>query len=208
MESFLRKDGFEVVTASDGQEAVEAVERERPQVVLMDMDMPVMDGYEATRLIRTSGSIPDVTVIALTGSDDADAEARCLSAGCSSYLRKPIQRRLLLDAVRQATGAHGLSNAATSEPRIPVAMARMFVRERQSDLERAALCLGSAAFSELARIGHQLKGSSATLGFEKIGNAGAELERAALDRDASTVEAALRMLRDEVTAAEQALPRE
>jgi CheY-like chemotaxis protein len=82
--------GSEVRTAHDGLQAVEEVERYRPDVVLMDMGMPRLDGYEATRRIRAHKWGQDVLIIALTGWGQDDDKARSREAGCDGHLTKPV----------------------------------------------------------------------------------------------------------------------
>ncbi len=94
-------DGIEVVaTAATGSAAVEIVLRERPEVVLMDLGMPNMDGVEATRQIREQA--PEVRVVALTGFDDDESIVAVLQAGASGYLTKDAGREAILHAVQAA----------------------------------------------------------------------------------------------------------
>lgn len=99
----LRKSGAEVTLACDGQEALDRIaersEDDRFHVVLMDMQMPLLDGYSATRHLRETGD--QTPVIALTANALSEDRQRCLDAGCSDYLTKPIQRAALLDTVAE-----------------------------------------------------------------------------------------------------------
>ena len=93
----LRSAGAEVEVAEDGRQAVEMAQAGSFDVVLMDMNMPVMDGYEATRLLRSRGY--DGPDLALTANAMAEDAARCLQAGCNDHLTKPIDRLRLIQAV-------------------------------------------------------------------------------------------------------------
>jgi CheY-like chemotaxis protein len=96
----------DVELAANGQEAVEAVERSRFDLVLMDCQMPVMDGYEAATLIRSreaehgTGHLP---IVALTADVMEEARSRCLEAGMDDYLAKPIKPAQLVEAVKRWT---------------------------------------------------------------------------------------------------------
>ncbi|MBI4515487.1 MAG: response regulator [Deltaproteobacteria bacterium] len=81
---------FEIVEASNGLEAVAAVEREPPDAIFMDLKMPVMDGWEATRRIRELEKGRSIPIIALTAQAMAGDEQKALAAGCDDYLAKPI----------------------------------------------------------------------------------------------------------------------
>jgi two-component system cell cycle response regulator DivK len=87
----LRRIGeFEILEASNGQEALGLVEAERPDAIFMDLKMPVMDGWEATRRIRTMEVGRRIPIIALTAQAMAGDEQKALAAGCDDYVAKPI----------------------------------------------------------------------------------------------------------------------
>jgi CheY-like chemotaxis protein len=79
-----------VVEAADGREAVEAVRKERPALILMDVSMPVLDGFEATRLIRRIEGARGVIILAFTALGSGASRASALAAGCDDYVRKHI----------------------------------------------------------------------------------------------------------------------
>ena len=82
--------GYRVVEAADGREAVEAVRRERPALILMDMTMPVLDGFEATRLIRRIEGARRVVILAFTALGSGASRAKALAAGCDDFVRKHL----------------------------------------------------------------------------------------------------------------------
>ena len=86
----LERRGFEVVTASDGKQGVALAGSEAPDVILMDMSLPVLDGWEATRRIKASPTTKSIPVIALTAHAMAGDEEKAREAGCNDYLLKPI----------------------------------------------------------------------------------------------------------------------
>ena len=81
---------FEIVEASNGLEALASVEAERPDLIFMDLKMPVMDGWEATRRIRALDVGRSIPIIALTAQAMAGDEQKALAAGCDDYVAKPI----------------------------------------------------------------------------------------------------------------------
>ncbi len=95
LKTMLEKEGFRVLLACDGQEAVDAYRRERPDLVLMDVMMPVMDGYEATRQIKALADGSFVPVIFLTAVTDEHALAECVACGGDDFLTKPYSRVIL-----------------------------------------------------------------------------------------------------------------
>jgi CheY-like chemotaxis protein len=100
----LKQIGYEAVVAANGEEVLHRVSQDRFDMVLMDCQMPVMDGYEATKKIRSmqeEGGIDHFPVIALTGSALKGEKERCLAAGMDDYLLKPVRREALEGAVRR-----------------------------------------------------------------------------------------------------------
>ena len=87
----LRRIGdFDISEAGDGEEALRAVERDPPDVIFMDLKMPVMDGWEATRRLRQTPAGARIPIIALTAQAMAGDEQKALAAGCDDYVAKPI----------------------------------------------------------------------------------------------------------------------
>ena len=95
----LAKRGFAVVTAGDGDEACRLAVAEHPDVVLMDLHLPVLDGLEATRRLKSAAETRDMPVIALTADAMAGDHEKAMEAGCDSYETKPIDLPLLLDKI-------------------------------------------------------------------------------------------------------------
>ncbi len=87
--------GCRVVEAADGREAVEAVSKERPALILMDLTMPVLDGFEATRLIRRIEEARGVVIVAFTALSSGANRASALAAGCDDYVRKQLSMKEL-----------------------------------------------------------------------------------------------------------------
>jgi two-component system cell cycle response regulator DivK len=90
MRRLLEMSGYRVLEAINGEEAVELAHRERPQLILMDLSLPQLDGLAATRRIRQYDSLRDVPIVAVSAHDTADFHADALAAGCNDYVTKPI----------------------------------------------------------------------------------------------------------------------
>jgi two-component system, cell cycle response regulator DivK len=97
----LLSTAYEMTEAENGQQALAAVAKQRPDLILMDIQMPVMDGYEATRRIRTNPDLKSVPIIAVTSYALAGDESKALEAGCNSYVSKPYSPRELLAKIRK-----------------------------------------------------------------------------------------------------------
>ncbi|MBB6733113.1 response regulator [Cohnella zeiphila] len=95
----LTRKGFEVSLAADGREAVEKARSETPDLILMDMSLPVMDGWSATRLLKREPGTSGIPVIALTAHAMAEDRREALEAGCDDFDTKPIDWQRLLDKI-------------------------------------------------------------------------------------------------------------
>jgi CheY-like chemotaxis protein len=97
----LKKRGFDVVLAGDGAEACTVARAERPDVILMDMHLPVLDGWEASRQLKTAADTQAIPIIALTADAMAGDREKALKAGCDDYETKPIDLPVLLDKIQK-----------------------------------------------------------------------------------------------------------
>jgi CheY-like chemotaxis protein len=90
MRRLLEMSSYIVVEAVNGEEAIKLAAREHPDVILMDLSLPVVDGLGATRRIREMQQLHDVPIIAVSAHDTADFHSEALAAGCNAYITKPI----------------------------------------------------------------------------------------------------------------------
>jgi CheY-like chemotaxis protein len=93
----LERQGYHILEASDGAQAVEVAARERPEVILMDLSLPVLDGLKATERIRADPASRDTVIVAVTAHQEQDYRARALAAGCNAFVTKPIDFDWLKD---------------------------------------------------------------------------------------------------------------
>jgi two-component system cell cycle response regulator DivK len=101
LRDLLEAAGLEMIEAHDGEVAVRLAASERPDLILMDIQLPVLDGYEATRRIRTDPALRAIPIIAVTSYALSGDEDKVLAAGCDSYVAKPYSPRELLAKIRQ-----------------------------------------------------------------------------------------------------------
>ncbi len=93
--------GYEIIEAENGEEALAAVTKARPDLTLMDIQLPVMDGYTATRRIKADPALRSIPIIAVTSYALSGEEKKAREAGCDAYIPKPYSPRELLAKVRQ-----------------------------------------------------------------------------------------------------------
>jgi CheY-like chemotaxis protein len=96
----LSRKGYEVLLAADGRQGVEKARAEAPDLILMDMSLPVLDGWEATRQLKAAPQTRDIPVIALTAHAMAGDREKALEAGCDDYDTKPVELARLLGKIQ------------------------------------------------------------------------------------------------------------
>jgi len=97
---YALEDDYNVLQASNGLEAIELALSLHPDVIVMDLDMPVMDGAEATRKIKSNPSLCDIKVLAVTGQNDSE-KSRLIRDDCDAFIEKPFQVDELVEAVKR-----------------------------------------------------------------------------------------------------------
>ena len=100
----LERKGYEVVIAVDGQAGIDMASSSNPDIILMDLSLPVVDGWDATRKIKADPSTQSIPVIALTAHAMAGDEQKALAAGCDDYDTKPIDLKRLLGKIENLLG--------------------------------------------------------------------------------------------------------
>jgi two-component system cell cycle response regulator DivK len=101
LRDLLTSADFEVIEALNGQEGVDMAGTQQPDLILMDIQLPVLDGYEATRRIKGNPALASIPIIAVTSYALSGDEAKAKAAGCDGYVTKPFSPRLLLAKVRE-----------------------------------------------------------------------------------------------------------
>ncbi|NLX98752.1 MAG: response regulator [Rhodopirellula sp.] len=202
----LRRAGVEVVQSDNGMSAVELATADAFDLILMDMQMPIMDGYTAARTLREAGL--RIPILALTSHAMRGDEEKCLEAGCSGYLSKPIQQDLLLRTLAAALGSSADPMPAIPEGEPPIVSSLPLddpefceiVDDFLKDLPEYARSIRRAFaerdFGQLASHSHRLKGVSGMAGFAELMAVSGDLEQLAKNACADRVPQALHTLED------------
>jgi PAS domain S-box-containing protein len=208
-QSLLEDLGLTVSIAGDGEQGLKALQTQAFDLVLMDCQMPILDGFEATRRWRSQEVGKRTPIVALTAQAMSGDDARCKSAGMDDYLPKPIERRLLIATLQQylaGTDGNAPASSGAAPPSYrgdiealreflqmfgqsigPSALAKVtgtIATEMPADvakLRKAAGLTGGQAEHDpsLARIAHALRGATRTVGLTALGDRLLELEEAA-----------------------------
>jgi len=211
--ALLMRAGVEVGIADDGIEALEALQRERFDAVLMDMQMPKMDGLEATRLIRENPDFADLPIIAMTANAMIGDRENCLAAGMNDYISKPIQYEAMYAALahwthrkeRPAEAAveaqpmaetpamfdpeKAMFNPEKAMPRMGgkdlyLTMLEKFIPSQEQALQSIQNALEADDPATAERLAHSLRGVAATVGALSLAESAGQLETAIREGDA------------------------
>ena len=192
----LEKAGYSCDVVANGAEAIEAVNRIQYHAVLMDCQMPVMDGYEATRKIRLTH--PDLLIIAATAGVTAEERRRCEEAGMNHFVAKPIQAEALIELLPQAETASEatldvdrLHSVVAGDPHFQEELVDTFVKDLESTLESLEVAVRETDRPRCRRLAHGLRGSSLYVGGLRLSRLAERLE---VDAAQDNLEEAARLL--------------
>ena len=107
----LIRRGYEVVFAVDGQQGIDMAASESPDIILMDLSLPVIDGWEATRRVKSRESTKDIPIIGLTAHAMSDDRDKAMNAGCDEYDTKPVELDRLIGKMERLLGNHQAGKA-------------------------------------------------------------------------------------------------
>jgi two-component system sensor histidine kinase/response regulator len=192
----LEDAGATVVVANNGSEALDLMRQQRFDCVLMDVQMPVMDGLEAMRRIRADAELRDTLVIAMTANVGGEDQARCMAAGMNGFITKPVAPELLAQTIARSLGLAQAEPVVTDGDSAPVLLdlsvlaavlgddpatirkfAFLFLDSAREGLAEIDAALADNDLARLAAVGHRLKSSALTIGAASFGAACQELER-------------------------------
>jgi two-component system, cell cycle response regulator DivK len=107
LRDLLTRAGFDLIEATDGESGVSMATAHRPDLILMDIQLPVFDGYEATRRIKANPDTKDIPIIAVTSYALSGDESKAIAAGCNGYVAKPFSPRKILAMVQEFLPSSG-----------------------------------------------------------------------------------------------------
>lgn len=165
----LEINGHEVLQARNGKEAVDVAKQQHPDLILLDMMMPVMDGFQAANLLKGDAGTKDIPIVALTALAMEGDERRALEAGCDAYVSKPIDTRALPVMLDQLLGRQ-------PEDAVPRAALEAMDQELTQGLEAIVGAMellrrrpnDHAAMKTAQQWAHRLRGAAAALGLDQM----------------------------------------
>jgi len=193
VKAFLRKKPCLIAEAENGAEAVDKFNEKKWDIILMDIQMPVMDGYIATERIRKielEKGLEHTPVIALTAHSNNSEIKKCLEVGCDFHLAKPVSKNALLKFIGELTGevnpgdtdeSQGNTAETDGDSSFDPDLRKLipgYIKRRLEDVEILRALLKKREYKEIERCGHRMKGSGSGYGFNEISLVGAFIEKA------------------------------
>ena len=220
----LQKRGHIVTVASDGREALAVLKQSKFDLVLMDVQMPIMDGFEATAAIRANEAHSDyhLPIIAMTAHAMQGDQARCLAEGMDAYISKPIQPDQLTEVVEGIAGSVSLRNTSATksaavlelaealdhvegDEQLLADLAGVFLKDYPAQMKEIRRAIDQQDLAGIERAAHSLKGAVANFGARRTFNVAFELEKASRGGDlaecrrlSTTLEAEMGRLKQEL----------
>lgn len=177
--------GFQVTAVSNGLECLKSLQSKSFDTILMDMQMPIMDGYEATRLIREMYVGQPLPIIAMTANALTGDREKCLAAGCTSYIAKPFKAEDLVQEIRhylQVKQSYTLHSQAGTHQQLIQGLLPEFMGQLEELVADLYQAVHQQDLSGIQSIGHDIKGTAGMYGFSDISHLASAIEQAARDR--------------------------
>ena len=200
IEKILTRAGYSVTITSNGQEALDALTETSYDLILMDMHMPVMDGYEAVGRIKGAEEHAHIPIVALTAQAMKGDDEKVFEVGCDGYLTKPVKKLDLLNEIRHHLGTDATEHAETDEEEIDERdeIFREFYATLPGEYEKIVGAAEKEDFEKLFHVGHDLKGSAGAFGLDKVSILGRQIEKAAKDHNIEHIRFILDILHEEI----------
>lgn len=177
----LASHGFEVSTAEHGLECLRLMQEKQFDIVLMDMQMPIMDGYEATRYICSDPDLCSTPIIAMTAHAMAGDREKCLQCGCSDYIAKPFRTEELISVInrnlKNTPPGHHISQDGYDQ--LLEQLLPEFIESLSEMIQNLHSALERRDIESVQSISHDIKGTAGMYNFKYISDLAAHLEQAA-----------------------------
>lgn len=212
IENYLKKEGsYKVLIAENGKQAVSLFLQKPVSLILLDMEMPVKNGYETAKSVRALGTGKEVPIIAMTAHQGAEEIKKCIDSGCSDYIPKPIRRKDLFEIIEKNLFKEEFSvatekSSVVTSPNFIQNEIEVFVEGELTELTPKFLhnqffnadtiknLLVSKSYEEIKKIGLTMRNSGSVYGFNEISILGKEIEKASEDSNSEKIEVLINSL--------------
>lgn len=202
MSHILKRLGATFEIAIDGKEAIEKIKKQKFDLILMDIQMPVMDGLEATKIIRNQLNLKDIPIIALTAHAMKGDKEKCIEAGCNGYITKPIDQQKLVSEIMSVTKStepeyEDISPYFQGFSREEIIQLRTdYIESMKKEVDELDKKISPKEFEAFKFFGHNIKGNGVAYGFPEISKFGSSIEEAATNQDYPSLVTVFNELKD------------
>lgn len=186
--------GFAITLANNGLECLRLLQEMHFDVILMDMQMPVMDGYEATRMIRQYEELQDIPIIAMTAHAMTGDREKCLSTGCTSYIAKPFRAAELAREIKKHFQGISTDNPDPDLNNFINELLPEFMAQLEEMVDSLGLAFVNRDLEAIKSISHDIKGTAGMYGFRQISESAAAIELAAQEESFPRIKSCLDQL--------------
>ncbi|HZJ84228.1 MAG TPA: response regulator, partial [Syntrophomonadaceae bacterium] len=190
----LKKAGYKVTIARNGQECLDFLQNAAFDLILMDMQMPILDGYETTKLIRLNKAWNNIPIIALTAFAMPDTAEKCIRVGCNYYLSKPVSALELIDTIYTFLNNEKKEHLNSSDKEIIKTLIPEFLYTTKLLLKKLQLAADSKNLKSAASIGYDLKGICGMYGFTDLLDMATLVYNDALNGDSENLQTSITKL--------------
>lgn len=190
----LKKAGYTVTIAHNGQECLDLLQNTTFDLILMDMQMPVLDGYETTKFIRMNEAWNNIPIIALTAFAMPDTAEKCIRLGCNYFLSKPVSARELVNTIDTFLNHEEKEQLNPSDQEIVKTLIPEFLYTTKLLLKKLQLAVDSNNLKSAAAIGHDLKGMCGMYGFTDLLDVATLVYTDALNGDSEGLQTSIKKL--------------
>ncbi len=185
----LKNYGFEVFTAINGLECLCILQQRSFDVILLDMQMPLMDGYDTAQLIREDPSISHIPIIAMTAHAMSGDREKCIACGCTSYIAKPFKSQELVNEIKLHLGNNnaGSKNITLHNNLFINELIPEFINILTTMIEELELAIKKHDLKKIKSISHDIKGTAGMYGFNSISSTAALIEKAASENSITKI---------------------
>jgi len=188
LQTFTKQTAIELDIANNGKEAIEFFQKKTYSLILLDIHMPEMNGFEALKEMRNiekDAALSSTPIIALTGTSSLKDRTRCHSLGFTDYVEKPIKKDKIMKIIHKYLGtSHNIPPAEVIIVDESIKdLVPGYLKKRGNDVEKMNSALGKNDFSTIESIAHMIKGSGESYGFKKISQISEQIEKSAQENN-------------------------
>lgn len=171
--------GFLSEVASNGREALDLLEENHFDLLLLDMQMPLLDGYQTAINIRAREDLQSLPIIAMTANSTPDTREKCLKSGCNAYIAKPFKAEELMSEIANCIRNKNRKPPGEVEKKLIAELIPDFLDSLYESIQELDIAVKNNDLAEVKNISHDIKGSAGLYGFHEISRTAAKIEQAA-----------------------------